>query len=88
MSKPPRSPIAEATQVFNASPSATSTAPPIAFIPLSLSVSSAELTSSILREHIATSTPSSANACAEANPIPLLPPVSYTHLTLPTKRIV
>ena len=75
ISKPPRSLIAEAIQVFKASPSATSTAPPKAFTPLPFKASSAELTSSILREHIATSTPSSASACAEASPIPLLPPV-------------
>ena len=34
ISKPPRSPIVEAIQVFKASPSATSTAPPIALTPL------------------------------------------------------
>ena len=62
ISKPPKSPIAEAIHVFNASPSATSTAPPIALTPLPFNASKAEFTSSIFREQIATSTPSSANA--------------------------
>ena len=60
------------------------TSPTVGFIPSIPLTEEGQLTEPLVSVPIATST----NPVATTTPEPELEPVSYTHLTLPTKRIV